>query len=190
MRIALTGGIACGKSTAAALFAKHGCAVISTDAITHEVLNDPAMLAPLGKQFGAGILLPGGSINRRVLSQIVFADPQARAALEALVHPEINRRWRERMERASAPLRLVEIPLLFEKKLEQEFNKSICVHCTRETQLSRMASRGLSAEEAQDRLDAQWPVEEKLRRAHFCLFNEGNLLFLEQQILILMSRVA
>ncbi|MDR2845142.1 MAG: dephospho-CoA kinase [Puniceicoccales bacterium] len=187
MRIALTGGIACGKTTAAAVFAKHGCATLSTDALAHAVLDSAPVAAQLRTRYGTGVFAPDGTVSRRALGEIVFADGTEKDWLENLVHPEVNRRWQARLAAEPGADWLVEIPLLFEKKLETGFDFTVCVHATQETQLRRMASRGWDAQQAQSRLQAQWPLEEKVRRADFCLFNEGSLLFLEQQILALLS---
>ncbi|MDR2512641.1 MAG: dephospho-CoA kinase [Puniceicoccales bacterium] len=186
MRIALTGGIACGKSTAAAFFARQGYPVISTDSLAHEILDSPDVGVRLRERFGAGIFLPGGAIDRSQLGRLVFADAVVRAWLEELVHPEVHRRWQAEADAQPGRAWVVEIPVLFEKKLETLFDFSVCVACAPCTQLDRLALRGLDDGQVQDRLRAQFSIEEKMRRADVCLFNEGSVVFLEQQIFALL----
>ncbi|MDR1496810.1 MAG: dephospho-CoA kinase [Puniceicoccales bacterium] len=187
MRIALTGGIACGKSTAASFFGKHGCRVISTDALARELMESPPIIEHLRERFGAGIFGADGSVSRHDLGEIIFADKRERLWLENLLHPAINARWIAQVDAGENECWVVEIPLLFEKKLETHFDFSICVHCADSTQMSRMAARGLDAREVECRLRAQWSLEEKMHRATVCLFNEGTPLFLEQQICALLA---
>jgi dephospho-CoA kinase len=181
MRIALTGGIACGKSTAAKIFASLGCATLSTDALAHETLNAHDIAAQIRKHFGPSTLNPDGSVNRKTLGNLVFNHAESRLWLEKLVHPAINQRWQALTLAEPDKIWVVEIPLLFEGKLETLFEAVVCVHCTEETQLARMAARNLPEPDARARLQAQYPLGEKMRRAAFCLFNEGSLAFLREQ---------
>ncbi|MDR2980972.1 MAG: dephospho-CoA kinase [Puniceicoccales bacterium] len=188
MRIGLTGGIACGKSTVAQLFAKHGAKVVSTDQLAHEILESPAVAPQVRIRFGETVFHADGTVNRPALGKIVFADAGAKKWLEALLHPLVREGWTGQVNASPGALWVVEIPLLFENSLETEFNLTVCVACTQQTQLTRMVKRGLDLKQAQSRLRAQWPLEEKVRRSNCCLFNEGDLLFLERQILLLLSR--
>jgi dephospho-CoA kinase len=181
MRIALTGGIACGKSAASAIFASLGFSVISTDALAHQVLAAPETAPALREAFGAEIFAPDGTPSRPALAAHVFASAAARARLEAILHPEVHRRWLAACDAAPDRRWLIEIPLLFEKNLETRFDFSVCVHCTLPVQLKRMATRGLTAAQSHARIAAQLPLDEKIRRADCCLFNEGSLAFLELQ---------
>jgi dephospho-CoA kinase len=182
MRLALTGGIACGKSTAAAIFAKLGFNVVSADALAHDVLNDPATAPALRATFGNDVFDAAGSPLRPAIAARVFADTAARAALEAILHPEVNRRWLALTNATPDARWLVEIPLLFEKGLEKFFKISVCIRCTQQRQLERMATRGLSTEQALARIAAQLPLDEKVRRANHCISNDGSTAFLEKQI--------
>ncbi|MDR0535835.1 MAG: dephospho-CoA kinase [Puniceicoccales bacterium] len=182
MQIALTGGIACGKSAAMSEFSRLSWGTISADALAHEVLGTPETIALVRDAFGEKILTPANTINRRALGRIVFEDATARKTLESITHPRINTLWRAQI--AAGPERrwMVEIPLLFETGLETEFATVLCVHCTAGTQLARLAARGFSEAECRARLTAQLPLEEKVRHATHAIFNEGSLEFLAAQV--------
>ncbi|MDR3228010.1 MAG: dephospho-CoA kinase [Puniceicoccales bacterium] len=182
MKIALTGGIACGKSTAGTAFAKRGCAVLSADAIAHEVLDSAEVAGELREIFGGDVFLAEGRVNRVALGAAVFSDAGLRRRLEAVVHPRVEARWRAAVAGAPTQTWVIEVPLLFEARLEAGFDAVACVHCSEAVQRGRMAARGLSAAEGALRIAAQWPLAEKMRRAQVCLFNEGALEFLEAQV--------
>lgn len=176
--IALTGGIACGKSTLAEGLRARGWHVIDTDRIAHEVMK-PGQ--PVWKNvvdaFGPSILQPDKSIDRKVLGRLVFADPSLRAKLNEITHPAIRTAWqREREERTrSYPTQslAVMIPLLFECELERMFDAVWCVGASRATQLNRLLARGLTETEAAQRLASQMPVSEKMARSSIAFWGEG-----------------
>jgi dephospho-CoA kinase len=176
--IALTGGIACGKSTLAEGLRTRGWHIIDTDRIAHDVLTaGGGTWKNVVDAFGSSILQPDQSIDRKVLGRLVFADPLLRAKLNEITHPAIRSVWqREREERARThPTHslAVMIPLLFECELEQMFSAVWCVGASRVTQLYRLKTRGLSETEAAQRIDAQMPVAEKLTRSHVAFWGEG-----------------
>jgi dephospho-CoA kinase len=165
---ALTGGIATGKSYCLARFAELGAATIDADRLAREaVAPGTPGLARVVERFGAGVLLPDGSLNRPALGRIVFSDRTARADLEAIVHPEVYRRISEWFANLpSGTIAIADIPLLFETGHEHEFDRVIVAACEPAEQLRRLAVRdGLTLEAAHARLDAQWPIEEKVGRA-------------------------
>lgn len=175
--LGLTGGIGMGKSTAAQILHARGLAVIDTDDLARQVVQpgQPA-LAEIYQTFGAELGDTTGQLNRKALAKIVFADSAARARLEAILHPRITARWQAQLKSWQAEQRavaVVVIPLLFETKVESEFAAVICLACTANTQHQRLAARGWSAEQIQQRLAAQWPVAEKMARAHFVVWTEG-----------------
>jgi dephospho-CoA kinase len=185
--IGLTGGIACGKSTLAEGLRAQGWHIIDTDAIARDVL------AP-GKEtwkivvdaFGPSVLQPDQSIDRKVLGRLVFADPQQRAKLNEITHPAIRSVWQhEREERVrthpTQPLAVM-IPLLFECALEQAFKSVWCVGASRCVQISRLRARGLSEEEAVQRLNSQISVADKMAKAHVAFWGEGTPATLLAQI--------
>ncbi len=176
--IALTGGIACGKSTLAEGLRARGWHIIDTDRIAHDVLlPGTETWKNVVDAFGSTILQPDQSIDRKVLGRLVFADPLLRAKLNEITHPAIRSVWqREREERARThPTHFlaVMIPLLFECELEQMFSAVWCVGASRVAQINRLKARGLSEVEAAQRLASQWPVTEKMARSTISFWGEG-----------------
>ena len=159
MKIALTGGIACGKSLLSQFLNEFGVETLDADDVVHEIIPDPA--------------------ERRRIAAEVFADPAKRRALERELHPQVRSRlfaWLDEPRAASAPPRVAVVPLLYEAGWEGDFALVGCVASTRETQLERMtARRGYSREEALARLAAQLPVEDKAARADFVIRNDGSV---------------
>ncbi|MFC0216197.1 dephospho-CoA kinase [Paenibacillus chartarius] len=188
MNIGLTGGIACGKSTVAAMLARRGAIVIDADQIAREVvLPGTAALAAVAQRFGQAVLNPDGTLNRKQLGSIVFGNDEARRDLEGLLHPPIRALMRERKERyeREAPERLVvlDIPLLYESKLEYMVDRIMVVYCPRAMQLERLVKRdGLSVQQAEERLAAQLPIEEKRNRADIVIDNSDTLANTERQV--------
>ncbi|WP_372631023.1 dephospho-CoA kinase [Cohnella sp.] len=179
MNIGLTGGIATGKSTVAKLLAERGANLIDLDKVAREVVEpgQPALLA-IAERFGQAVLKPDGSLDRKKLGAVVFSDPEERKALEAITHPAIRAVMKERMARyeTEEPDRpvVVDVPLLYESKLEGYFEQVMVVYVPRETQLRRLIERdGLTPEEAGKRLAAQMDIEEKKRRADVLIDNSG-----------------
>jgi len=174
MIVGLTGGMGCGKSAAARRFAARGWETIDCDAIAWELLErDPETRAEVAAAFGAEILDAGGGIDRRRLAKAAFGDPAKLAALEGLMHPRVRRRWQAAV-RARPQIRwVVEIPLLFEKNLENRVDFTLCVFCDLETQFARLASKGFSRAEARARIERQLPLAEKAERADCVLLNDG-----------------
>jgi dephospho-CoA kinase len=174
---ALTGGIATGKSYCLAQFAARGVPVIDADKLARLALAPgSAGLAAVIQRFGPSLLREDGSLDRKALAGIVFADRSARAELEAIVHPEVYRRIREwfgKLPPATA-VAIADIPLLFETGHEHDFDAVIVAACSPAEQLRRLAARdGLREEEARARLAAQWPISEKVKRADYVIPTGG-----------------
>jgi dephospho-CoA kinase len=177
-KVALTGGIATGKSYVLDRFRELGVPCLDADELAHGV-TAPGTEATrfIGERFGPAILSPEGAIDRRKLATIVFGDPAARRDLEAIVHPAVRRaiaaglRAFELTERS--PVAVVDIPLLYETGREGDFDKVIATVCSPETQMSRLLSRGMSEREAAQRIAAQIPAEEKAARADFVIRTDG-----------------
>lgn len=152
--------------------------VVDADAIAHEVMRPggPAH-EPVREAFGPGVIAGDGSIDRKVLAGVVFRDPSARERLNALVHPAVRAVYRDWVERETGlnHVSAVLIPLLYERGLEHGWDAVIAVGSPPASVLERLAARGIGEEEAGRRLAAQWPVEEKMRRASHPLWNDGNL---------------
>lgn len=188
MNIGLTGGIACGKSTVANMLVSRGAILIDTDRIAREVVEpgEPALLE-VARHFGQAVLREDGTLDRQRLGAIVFADADKRRELEAVLHPRIRERMLERMAQAErdfpGKLTVVDVPLLYESRMEPLFQEVMVVYVPREVQLQRLMARdGLTENEAEQRLSAQWPIEEKKRKADVVIDNSGGLERTEEQI--------
>ncbi|MEY3548569.1 MAG: hypothetical protein RLZZ552_936 [Verrucomicrobiota bacterium] len=181
MVIGLTGGIGCGKSTAAACFAELGFVVIDADRLARQVLESPVCVSQLRDRWGAACLDAQGVPDRRWIGAKVFADPIERAFLESVTHPEVARLRRE----ATADPRLdyvVEIPLLFEKELTAGLTLVVVVACSDEVRRARLLAKGLSDEEISARIASQLSLLEKVKRADVVLWNDGEPAFLRTQV--------
>lgn len=185
LKLALTGGIACGKSLAGQCLAKIGIPVCETDAIGHEVLDqDETVRATVVTAFGKGILTPDGKIDRTTLGRMVFADSGKRERLNALTHPAIlarTARWVEEQGRTHDSVAVI-IPLLFEVGEEKKWDKVICVASPETDQMGRLAARGLTPDEARARIRAQMVLAEKMERSDYVIYNCGDETLLEEQI--------
>jgi dephospho-CoA kinase len=174
LKIALTGGIATGKSYVLDQFRQRGVPCLDADDLAHDVTAaGTAATAAIAARFGADILAPDGSVNRAKLGPIVFADPGARRDLEAIVHPAVYRALSSAigaLEAAGhAPLVIADIPLLFETGADKQFDRVIVTRCPLALQIARLMERGLSKTAARQRVAAQWPGDEKASRADFVI---------------------
>jgi dephospho-CoA kinase len=174
----LTGGIASGKSTVAGFFAARGLPIIDADLLAREaVLPGTPTLARIAARFGAEMLDGNGGLERARLAERVFHDEAARTALNQLVHPEVARLFQERrraLEASGEPLACYDVPLLFERGLQTGLRPVVVVSVSREIQIERAIARGLSPEQAEARVAAQMPLEEKAARADFVIDNGGS----------------
>ncbi len=181
LRVALTGGIATGKSYVVRLLRSRGVPAIDADVLARTVVKpgQPAHTA-IRRRFGNAICDAGGTLNRSRLASIVFRDAAARADLEAIVHPPIRRAIDDWFSaRASAetppPFAIADIPLLFETGRDGEFDRVVVVACAPETQIARVMARdGLSEPEARQRLAAQLPITDKVARASLVVTTDGS----------------
>ena len=183
MRIALTGGIACGKSTLAKFLRELGIRLLDADDVVHELEAPGGAAVPaIVARFGAGILAADGSVDRPKLAGIVFADAAARRDLEALLFPLVRSRLRAFTSEAArrgrppstAPLYIAIIPLLFESHWEGDYDIILAITSPLECQIHRMMrTRGYSRVQAEARLAAQMPVAEKAARADFVVVNDS-----------------
>ncbi len=190
--LGLTGGIGMGKSVAAQFFRERGAQVVDTDELAHQLVEpgQPA-LAEIQAAFGKSIIASDGRLRREELAQIVFSDPAARKKLEAILHPRIREGWLAQIEAWRGEnhlLAVVAIPLLFETKAESNFDKTICVACSAANQRQRLVERGWTPEQIQQRLAAQWPIEQKIPRADFVVWTDGTLDAHAEQIERILSK--
>lgn len=184
--VGLTGGICSGKTTVARMLAKRGAFVIDADEIAHE-LQEPGqpIYEAVVRAFGRGILREDSWIDRTRLGGLVFADPEKRQKLEALMHPAIVKECETRIEKAGkagTKICIVDAALLIEAGAYRRFDKVIVVAAPEEVQLERLLARGLSQEEALRRIRSQIPLGGKVHYAHYVIENSGSLEETERQV--------
>lgn len=182
----LTGGIGMGKSTSAAMLARRGIPVIDTDVLAREVVEpgQPA-LAEIASSFGSQLIGSDGQLRRAALGEMVFADAKKRRVLESILHPRIRQRWKEQVSawrEASARCGVVVIPLLFETGAQSAFDAVICTACSATTQRERLQGRGMTSQQIEQRIAAQWPIEEKIKVSAYVVWTEGTLEIHERQL--------
>jgi len=190
LRIGLTGGIASGKSAAARAFAALGVPVIDADQVAREVVAPgEACLQAVKEEFGSGVLADDGSLDRRALREIVFADPARRRRLEAILHPEIGRRIRAWLEAQDAPYVILESPLLLETSQHRLVDRVLVIDVSEALQLTRTMTRD-QCDEARARaiLAAQMPRALRLQRAQDIIVNDSGLEELGRQVTDLHQR--
>jgi dephospho-CoA kinase len=207
----ITGGVGMGKSTVGELLTRCGVAVIDTDSIARQIVEpgQPA-LAQIVQRFGGSILHTDGTLNREELARRIFTDPQARADLEAILHPRIHAIWKTAVERwraAGTDVRndlhprlakdcapemcgAVIIPLLFETSSGPLFDATICVVCSFPTQTKRLSDRGWTAAQIQQRIDAQWPIERKIAQSDYVVWTDTTLEAVAAQVDKILKRNA
>lgn len=176
--VGLTGGIASGKSTVAARLVTHGAELIDSDAIAREVvLPGTPTWKKLVEHFGEQVVDADGFIDRPELARIVFSDPGKRALLNELTHPPVIARIAEQLEvlQPFDGVVVVDVPLLVEAGVDRGYEAVVVVATKPETQLRRLVdARGMDPDEAQRRIDAQAPLEDKLAVASHVIWNEGS----------------
>ena len=178
IRIGLTGSLGAGKSTVGQLFEQWGAARIDADLLAREAVEPGTEgLASISLEFGAQVIASDGSLDRRALRGIVFADAEARARLESIVHPAVDRLREQRMRQAEQDgfeVAVLEIPLLFEKDLRAEFDSVVTVDAPPSIRSARVvSSRGISADEFLAMEAAQWPAGRKRTAADQVIWNPG-----------------
>ncbi len=180
----ITGGIGCGKSTVARLLEERGFRRLDSDAVMRDqILPSPVVIAAIRDRFGSRLIKADGAVDRGGLADVVFADDAERLWLEELTHPMLFAIWRETFGSATGGERwAVEVPLLFEKSLENWFDFTVCVACAPEQQLARLEQRGLSRSLAGRRISKQLPLARKIELSDFVLWNEGSPEFLVAEV--------
>ena len=177
--LGLTGGIGMGKSTCAQLLRARSLPVVDTDDLARSVVEpgQPA-LAEVRAAFGPQIIDKEGQLNRGELARAVFSDPAARKTLEGILHPRIRELWQARVKEWQGqdhPLGVVVIPLLFETGAESELDATVCLACSEATQRQRLAARGWSSDQMNQRIRAQWSIEQKLAKSDYVIWTEAGL---------------
>jgi dephospho-CoA kinase len=185
--VALTGGIATGKSHVREQFEKLGVPTIDSDVLARQaVAPGTPGLAAVVERFGSGVIDASGALDRHKLADIVFANHDARRALEAIVHPAVRRAnaaWFASLDPGQHPFAIADIPLLYEVNRDTDFDEVIVVAADPEIQVKRVMERdGLSEKEARQRLAAQLPIDEKVRRADYVIRTDGTFADTDRQV--------
>lgn len=185
--VGLTGNIASGKSTVAQLLSERGATIIDADVLARRAVErGSAAFDAIVRRWGTSILAPDGHLDRAALRRVVFGNPKELEALNEIVHPEVERLREMRISEAAARgdrIVVCDIPLLFEKKMVERFDKIILVDAPRPLRLERLVNdRGLRETEAMDMIAAQMPAELKRARADFVVDNASTLTSLENRV--------
>lgn len=190
--IALTGSIGVGKSTVTECLRKRGWMVLESDRLARElVMPGKAANQDIREAFGDEVFGPGEELDRARLAEIVFRDPEKRRRLEEILHPKIRAQWLEEAEKAEKEGNwvAVDVPLLYETGADKHFKTVVVVACLEKTQQSRLRKRGWSNKQAQERLKAQIPQQEKIDRADRVIWNEFSTKNMEEQLQRVMDAV-
>ncbi len=195
LRVGLTGGIATGKSYVTQRIHEAGLPTIDADQLAREaVAPGSPVLRAVVHRFGRDMLTGEGALDRAKLGAVVFRDAEARADLEALIHPEVRRRiadWQAHLTKSGyrGPL-VADIPLLFETGRTSDFDAIVVVACDPARQRARLMERdGLSGEAADQRLDAQWPIAHKVRGADYVVKTDGTFADTDTQVAALVTQL-
>ncbi len=183
-RVGLTGGIACGKTTVADMFAALGAQIIDTDELAREVVEpgEPALESVI-EHFGSAILDDDGRLDRRALRHLVFSDPEKRHLLEQIIHPAIRQRMIESSAIVRGPYQVLIIPLLVESHSDGHVDRVLVVDCDEEVQIRRLMNRDHeSRETAENMLAAQISRQDRLDHADDIIDGGSNLEALQQRV--------
>jgi len=194
LRVGLTGGIASGKSTVAALLRDRECQVLDADALAHELL-EPGQdsYKEVVREFGSEILSPAGAVDRRKLGAIVFSDAEKRARLNQILHPRIHDvvvKWFEALDRPGGPeMAFEEAALILEAGAQRDLDCVIVCWCRPEQQLERLKERGFSRQDAELRIAAQMPIDQKRKLADEVIDCSRSLEDTERQVVLLLEKL-
>jgi dephospho-CoA kinase len=186
LRVGLTGGLASGKSTVAAMLRELGASVFDADEIVRDLYAEGGAGAEAARElFGEAVLRPDGTIDRSRIAGIVFADPSQRHALETKIHPLVRAERAKRfaeVERAGASVAVAEASQLFESKTESDYDRVLLVQASEETRVRRWLEVGGDGEDARRRIAAQLPADAARLRAQDVIVNDGTLHELRQKV--------
>lgn len=184
LKIGLTGGIGCGKSTVCNLFNHHGVPIVDTDELAREVVKPgSSVIVEMTSLFGKEILQPDRSLNREKLRQIVFTDSEKLQQLEAITHPAIRQLLHDKVASIRQPYAIVAIPLLLEKHWQDEVDRVLVIDCDETTQLERTMARDGSEEHIiRSIISSQVPREKRLEAADDIIHNDADIYSLRLQV--------
>ncbi len=182
--VGLTGSIASGKSTALTSFSRCGWSTLSADDVVAEILAlDQDVRSRIFGRWGEAVFKSCGSIDKQAIGALVFLKEDERKWMEELLHPIVRNRWNSFVQSRPTQRCMIELPLLFENKLENNFSHTISMYAPLNTVLSRLRNRGLDESAGLARINAQMPALHKVERADFVLWGGGSKGFLQDQIL-------
>ncbi|HWR00769.1 MAG TPA: dephospho-CoA kinase [Chlorobaculum sp.] len=182
--VGVTGGIGSGKSTVCSMLTQMGCELFEADKVARDMqISDPEVVRGIEELFGSGVYSRDSSdrlsIDRKAIASVVFADLEKLAALNRLIHPKVREAFLNEVRRCAREGRKIlckEAAIIFESGLECELDRIIVVAANNSLRLERAVARGLgSREDVQRRMQAQWPQEKLIERAHYVIFNDGTL---------------
>ena len=180
--VGLSGGIACGKSSALKIFRELGCDGISTDRITSGILeNNDSVKRSIGDKWGRDVFI-NNQIDKPKIAEIIFNSVPERIWLEKLLHPLVRKVWTSRVKASNKTTVVVEIPLLFEKSLQNFFEITVCLISEKNIQLQRLHDRGLTNVQSNARIESQMCLTEKMHLSNIVMLGDNSLSFLKQQI--------
>jgi dephospho-CoA kinase len=189
MKVGLSGGIGCGKSTVLGFFREAGWRTIDSDTVVRELLaTDAEVQAQLRSRWGEAVFADG-AVDRGAVAKRVFGHEGDLKWLEELLHPLVRKTWLASIDQAPGANWLVEIPLLFEKRLETRFDLTVCVVSPPCVVADRMVARAYTEAQIEQRRKQQMPLEEKIERADYLISNAGSLEFLKQQTTRLIEQI-
>ena len=189
MKIGLSGGIACGKSTVLGFFREAGWQTVDSDAVVRELLaKDAEVKAQLRTRWGETVFIDG-AVDHTAVAKRVFGNEGDLKWLEELLHPLVRESWLASIAQAPNANWLVEIPLLFEKRLETRFDLTVCVVSPPDVAAERMVARAYTEEQIEQRRKQQKPLEEKMELADYAISNAGSLEFLKKQTTRLIEQI-
>lgn len=191
--LGLTGGIACGKSTISLTLKELGAVIVDGDVLSRELTAPGGRALPaIRAAFGDGVFHPDGTLDRRALGAMVFADDAARDALDGIMQPLLREMIVECIAQArqqNAAVCVLDMPLLYEKELDGLCDRVWCTYIPRQTQLERLMARdGFTREEAEARLRSQLPAEEKAARADVVIDTSGPIQYTKESVISLFHR--
>ena len=189
MKVGLSGGIACGKSTVLGFFREAGWQTVDSDAVVRELLaKDAEVKAQLRTRWGETVFIDG-AVDHTAVAKRVFGNEGDLKWLEELLHPLVRESWLASIAQAPNANWLVEIPLLFEKRLETRFDLTVCVVSPPDVAADRMVARAYTEEQIEQRRKQQMPLEEKMELADYLISNAGSLEFLKKHTTRLIEQI-
>ena len=189
MKVGLSGGIGCGKSTVLGFFREAGWRTVDSDAVVRELLaTDAEVQAQLRSRWGVAVFADG-AVDRGAVAKRVFGHEGDLEWLEELLHPLVRKSWLASIDQTPGANWLVEIPLLFEKRLETHFDLTVCISSPPDVVADRMVARAYTEAQIEQRRKQQMPLEEKIERADYLISNAGSLEFLKQQTTRLIEQI-